>query len=73
MALRLQSGAVWINQHGAIQPNAPFGRVKGSSIGVSFAEEGLREYPDRQTVFSSVPRGRLFRCRPDIDLVRLTD
>ena len=26
IANRLECGSVWINKHGAIQPNAPFGR-----------------------------------------------
>ncbi|MEZ5652359.1 MAG: aldehyde dehydrogenase family protein [Burkholderiaceae bacterium] len=49
---RLQCGSVWINKHGAIQPNAPFGGVKCSGFGVEFGEEGLAEYTDIQVVFS---------------------
>ena len=45
-------GSVWINQHGMIQPNAPFGGVKHSGFGVEFGEEGLVEYTDIQVVFS---------------------
>jgi acyl-CoA reductase-like NAD-dependent aldehyde dehydrogenase len=52
LALRLECGSVWINKHGMIQPNAPFGGVKGSGIGVEFGEEGLAEYTDIQVVFS---------------------
>lgn len=52
VALQLECGSVWINKHGAIQPNAPFGGVKSSGLGVEFAEEGLAEYTDIQTVFS---------------------
>lgn len=51
VALRLRCGSVWINKHGAIQPNAPFGGVKQSGIGVSFGIEGLKENTDVQTVF----------------------
>lgn len=43
---------MWINKHGAIQPNAPFGGVKQSGIGVEFADEGLAEYTDIQVVFA---------------------
>lgn len=50
-ALKLECGSAWINKHGAIQPNAPFGGVKSSGIGVSFGEEGLKEYTNVQTVF----------------------
>lgn len=50
-ALKLECGSAWINKHGAIQPNAPFGGVKNSGIGVEFAEDGLKEYTTVQTLF----------------------
>ena len=49
---RLECGSVWINKHGAIQPNAPFGGVKQSGFGVQFAEEGLKENTVAQVIFS---------------------
>lgn len=49
---RLECGSVWINKHGAIQPNAPFGGVKTSGLGVEFTEEGLKEYTNMQVLFS---------------------
>jgi acyl-CoA reductase-like NAD-dependent aldehyde dehydrogenase len=52
LALQMECGTVWINKHGAIQPNAPFGGVKGSGFGVEFGEEGLFENTNVQTVFS---------------------
>lgn len=52
VASRMECGSVWINKHGAIQPNAPFGGTKSSGIGVEFAKEGLQEYTDIQVVFS---------------------
>lgn len=52
IARQMQCGSVWINKHGAIQPNAPFGGVKSSGFGVEFAEEGLEEYTDIQVIFS---------------------
>lgn len=51
IALRMECGSVWLNKHGAIQPNAPFGGVKRSGIGVEFGEEGLFENTDIQVVF----------------------
>lgn len=51
VASRLECGSVWINKHGAIQPNAPFGGVKSSGCGVEFGEEGLAEYTDIQVIF----------------------
>lgn len=52
VASRMQCGSVWINKHGAIQPNAPFGGVKKSGLGVEFGEEGMQEYTDIQVIFS---------------------
>lgn len=52
IANRLECGSVWINGHGGIQPNAPFGGVKKSSLGVEFGEEGLLENTNIQVVFS---------------------
>lgn len=51
IASRMQCGSVWINKHGAIQPNAPFGGIKSSGVGVEFGDEGLAEYTDIQVVF----------------------
>ena len=52
IALRLECGSVWLNKHGAIQPNAPFGGTKSSGLGVEFTEDGLKEYTDAQVIFS---------------------
>lgn len=52
IALKMECGSVWINKHGMIQPNAPFGGVKSSGLGVEFGEEGLQEYTDIQVVFA---------------------
>ncbi|MGO4711239.1 aldehyde dehydrogenase family protein [Bradyrhizobium sp. 2TAF24] len=52
IALQLECGSAWINKHGAIQPNAPFGGVKGSGVGVEFGEEGLFENTDVQVIHS---------------------
>lgn len=48
---RLESGIAWVNSHGGLNPNAPFGGVKQSGFGVEFGEDGLREFTLRQTVF----------------------
>ena len=50
VAAQMECGTVWINKHGAIQPNAPFGGVKQSGFGVEFGEEGLKEFTTVQTV-----------------------
>ena len=51
VARRLESGSVWINKHGAVQPNAPFGGVKQSGISLQFGLEGLKENTTAQVVF----------------------
>ncbi len=51
LAQGLECGSAWVNKHGAIQPNAPFGGVKQSGLGVEFGAEGLKEYTTIQTVF----------------------
>jgi acyl-CoA reductase-like NAD-dependent aldehyde dehydrogenase len=50
IASQLECGTVWINKHGAIQPNAPFGGVKQSGFGIEFGAEGLKELTTVQTV-----------------------
>ncbi|MDE3177098.1 MAG: aldehyde dehydrogenase family protein [Pseudomonadota bacterium] len=52
VARRLECGSVWINKHGVIQPNAPFGGRKASGFGVEFGKEGLHEFTDIQVIFS---------------------
>ncbi|MGL4234785.1 MAG: aldehyde dehydrogenase family protein [Beijerinckiaceae bacterium] len=51
VGMRLECGSVWLNRHGAIQPNAPFGGVKQSGIGVEFADEGLRQNTNIQVIY----------------------
>lgn len=50
IGLRLECGTVWVNEHGAIQPDAPFGGVKQSGLGVEFGHYGLEEYTSIQTL-----------------------
>jgi acyl-CoA reductase-like NAD-dependent aldehyde dehydrogenase len=42
IAERLDAGTVWINQHGTLNPGAPFGGVKASGYGLEFGVEGLK-------------------------------
>ena len=50
LASRMECGSVWINNHGAIQPNVPFGGVKQSGFGVEFGLYGLEEFTSIQAV-----------------------
>lgn len=47
---RLECGTAWVNSHGNIQPDVPFGGVKQSGFGVEFGVEGLEEYTSIQVV-----------------------
>jgi acyl-CoA reductase-like NAD-dependent aldehyde dehydrogenase len=50
LAIRLECGTAWINDHASIQPDAPFGGVKESGYGVEFGRYGLEEYTSIQTL-----------------------
>ena len=50
VAMQLECGSVWINDHGAVQPDAPFGGTKQSGFGVEFGLHGLKEYTAIQTL-----------------------
>jgi acyl-CoA reductase-like NAD-dependent aldehyde dehydrogenase len=52
VAARLECGSVWVNAHGAIRPDAPFGGIKQSGIGVEFGVLGLAEYTTVQVIHS---------------------
>ena len=42
VAEKIESGTVWINQHGSLNPVVPFGGVKGSGYGLEFGVQGLK-------------------------------
>ena len=50
LATRMDSGTVWVNKHGELAPNIPFGGAKGSGIGVELGEEGLAEFTQLQVI-----------------------
>lgn len=50
LAARLECGTAWVNNHAMIQPDAPFGGVKQSGLGVEFGRYGLVEYTNIQTM-----------------------
>ncbi|MGB1091451.1 MAG: aldehyde dehydrogenase family protein [Oceanobacter sp.] len=51
LAVKMECGSVWRNKHGAIQPNAPFGGVKCSGVGVEFGKEGLLSNTNIQVLY----------------------
>jgi acyl-CoA reductase-like NAD-dependent aldehyde dehydrogenase len=40
----LDCGTVWINDHGDLRPDAPFGGIRSSGVGVEYGYWGLLEY-----------------------------
>lgn len=42
VARRLQAGTVWINGHGGLNPQVPFGGIKASGYGQEFGVQGLK-------------------------------
>jgi acyl-CoA reductase-like NAD-dependent aldehyde dehydrogenase len=42
VAHRLESGTVWINQHGTLNPDVPFGGTKASGYGLEFGMHGMK-------------------------------
>ena len=50
IAEQIEAGNVWINHHLAKKPDAPFGGVKESGIGVENTELGLAQFTDIQVV-----------------------
>jgi acyl-CoA reductase-like NAD-dependent aldehyde dehydrogenase len=50
LAKSMQSGTVWVNKHGHLQPHVPFGGSNLSGIGVELGEEGLQEFTQVQVL-----------------------
>lgn len=55
VALRLEAGTVWINQHGSIHPLVPFGGSKRSGWGLEFGLEGLKAVTRPQVISLKKP------------------
>ncbi|MDB5714877.1 MAG: aldehyde dehydrogenase [Sphingomonadales bacterium] len=55
VAIRIESGSVWVNQHCALDPAVPFPAHKQSGIGVEGGREGLYAYTALQTVNIAKP------------------
>lgn len=50
VASRIQSGTVWINSHGGLHPQVPFGGVKSSGYGLEFGVAGLKSVAATQVI-----------------------
>lgn len=56
VALQLEAGSVWINRHGIVMPDIPFGGFKHSGLGRANGAVGLDSYCELQTVSIAKPR-----------------
>ncbi len=50
LALRLESGTVWVNTHLDFAPHIPFAGAKQSGVGVELTREGLHEFTQIQVI-----------------------
>ena len=50
VAMRIDSGTVWVNQHLALDPSLPFRGSKQSGLGVELGPEGFNEYTQPHVV-----------------------
>ena len=50
LASKLECGSAWVNEHGTIQPNMPFGGTKQSGFGLEFGQQGLDAFFCLQSV-----------------------
>jgi len=54
LAMRLDCGTAWVNQHFAIHPSAPFGGHKQSGLGYEGGLQGFHEYTQLQVLNAAV-------------------
>lgn len=54
VARRIHSGTIWVNDSQFIAPNAAFGGMGSSGVGVEGGEEGLLEYTYPQTLYRTI-------------------
>ncbi len=50
LAVQMEAGTVWVNQHLQLMPNVPFGGAKSSGVGRELGEEGLAEFTQLQVI-----------------------
>ncbi len=50
IAANLEAGSVWVNRHGIVSPEVPFGGMKQSGVGRTNGGPGLDQYSELKTV-----------------------
>ena len=56
LAGQLQSGSAWVNRHGLVLPDVPFGGMKQSGLGRANGNVGFDSYAEMQTISLALPR-----------------
>ena len=56
VARRLECGSTWVNRHGLVSPDTPFGGMKQSGIGRANGQAGFDSYCELQTISVALPR-----------------
>ena len=56
IAQQMQSGSVWVNSHGTLSPDVPFGGMKESGIGRQMGECTLEGYTDVKCIRMPKPK-----------------
>jgi hypothetical protein len=56
IARRLDSGSAWVNRHGLVLPDIPFGGMKSSGLGRANGNVGFDSYSELQTISVALPR-----------------
>ncbi len=54
VALKIDSGTVWINKHLDLPPDVPFGGAKNSGLGREMGQEGLEEFTQAKVINMAV-------------------
>ena len=50
LAARMESGTIWVNKHGELDPGIPFAGAKQSGIGTELGATGLDEFTQRKVL-----------------------
>jgi acyl-CoA reductase-like NAD-dependent aldehyde dehydrogenase len=50
VAMKVNSGTIWVNKWGDMDPEVPFGGSKQSGMGTEYALDGVKEYTQRKVI-----------------------
>ncbi|MBA3743700.1 aldehyde dehydrogenase family protein [Sporichthya sp.] len=58
IATRLDAGSVWVNRHGVVAPDVPFGGTKQSGVGRANGDVGVDAYSELTTISVQLNRAK---------------